>query len=90
MITLIRNGQIRTMNQGTFDMLKGNLDGWIVMTGTVDSIEKKTPLVQTEQPQADITREHMVEYLKEKGIKVHPMIGDDKLKHRYNAELENH
>jgi hypothetical protein len=81
MITLTKNGTTKTIGQGTFDRLKGNLDGWIVIGEAPKSIQKAPP--------SGKSREQMMEALKEKGVPVHPNIGDEKLKQRYHAEIEN-
>jgi len=94
MIRLERNGKIKLMNQATFDVLKGSLDGWKVVEKTpVKVFEQKKP--QATQPESEkkvepveITREDMLSYLSAKGIKCHPNIGDEKLKKRYDAEIE--
>lgn len=89
------------MSEKSYKTLAGNLDGWVldrnakgltyprkpvdVKTEPVDVTVEQVKEIQTK---SEPTREEMVEYLKERGIKVHWNIGDEKLKQRYESEIE--
>ena len=91
MITLEKNGVIKTMSARSFKLLGGNLDGWRVHAPKpVKPVEQKTASgpVNKKVKSAEPTREDMLEYFKSKGVKVHHAIGDAKLKERYELEIE--
>jgi hypothetical protein len=84
MITLTRNGHTKTIGRRSFELLKGNLDGWMVETGS----EKPEKPTGTQAPEVkEPSREEMLAFLKLKGVKISHLIGDEKLKQRYELEL---
>lgn len=95
MITITKNGRIKSISKRTYEILKGQLDGWEVVgtkTNERAAYEKPREPVKQEpakEPEAEQpTREEMMAYLAEKGSKPHPSIGDEKLKQRYELEIQ--
>lgn len=85
MVQLEKNGKIKLISQKTLTVLGGNLDGWVVVGNTTASNVKKQEQKSEKQ---DLTRDEMVAYLKEKGVKIHHKLGDDKVKERYDLEIK--
>ena len=94
MITLIRisDGKIKTMSERSFKALKGKVQGYRLKEKPLPekkpfekkAVAKEPDVVKNDQP----TREQMFEYLSSKGVKTHPNIGDEKLRKRYELEIE--
>lgn len=85
MKVLIKNGFKKIVSDRTVELLSGNMDGWEVYRDlrTVFQNKKEDNVVYKDNP----TRNEMIKYLKEKGIKIHPRTGDNKLKARYYDEI---
>lgn len=85
---LTKDGKIRLVSDQTVKLLGENLDGWQVVH-EVKPVFKKKKALPEDEPNAvnEPTREEMIEYLKDKGVKVHYKTGDEKLKARYYEEL---
>lgn len=97
MITLTKNGKYKTIGRKSFKTLKGNLDGWKVVEAQEPLKERKIfTKPKQEEPKQEVkqetsdepTREQMIDYLTEKGHKPHPKLGDEKLRKRYELEIE--
>lgn len=96
MITLVRisDGKIKTMSERSYQVLKGKVAGYKLKEEVrpEKKIFQKKEEVKEVEPEPtkekEPTREEMMEYLKGVGLKPHPNIGDDKLKKRYELELE--
>lgn len=88
MIEIIdKNGRIKLVPKGVIKNLKGDLAGWRINDKSVkrpydEPVKKETK----KQEPVELTREQMVDYLKEKGVKVHWNLSDEKLKKRYEDE----
>ena len=99
MITLVRisDGKIKTMSERSYQVLKGKVAGYKLKEEVRPEkkiFQKKEEVKEVKEvepepiKEKEITREEMMEYLKGVGLKPHPNIGDDKLKKRYELELE--
>lgn len=76
------------MSRKSYNLLKGRLDGYVVVANEkVYASAKKEGKTATPQPK-ELTRDEMVDFLKEKGINVHHNLGDAKLKERYEIEVK--
>jgi hypothetical protein len=85
---LTKNGRIKLVSDQTLKLIGGNLDGWTLVHDTRSAFSpRKEPDPVEPNAVNEPNREEMIEYLKERGIKVHFKTGDEKLKARYYEEL---
>lgn len=79
-VILEKNGQKKTMSERSYQLLKGSLNGYRLVS--------KGKVYAEAAPEKELTREQMIEALKNKGINVHHKLGDAKLKERYGLEIK--
>jgi len=88
MITLKKHGRTKLISKKTYSLLGGNLDGWVVARKADTAPVPSSVEAQVNTENKPLTRDEMIGYLREKGVKVHWNLSDDKLKQRYESEIE--
>jgi hypothetical protein len=85
----LNSGRQGWFNAGTLRVLKGIPAGWIEIPAP-----EKEPVPTYKKPEKvpekklEVTREHMIDYLKSTGERVNWNIGNDKLKERYEDKIK--